>query len=307
MEDCKFIAEGTTDPISNVDSAKASAMSQLSAILSTDLPIFIVSRETMKTSAPKSKMLEKALSNNQDYKDDLYLLDISLDFIQINMESIERSSLVFSNNPEKRMTAVDSIFCVFIDCISKEYGTSFIRQYKQIDSLNDFESPLHFAKFEKAFSYYVSMINVCDAGQELIHAYFTDRIAPKILKTVLQSAAEQSKKTIERFIDDQISCGIEKFIQISMAHAEWILWLEEAEYDIGKLDVEVKCTKACQKVLACLTTYLDMFTRLLDKNFMGIVSDEIGNRFFTLLCKYVKAQQISQTGGFKLMQYERSF
>lgn len=146
-------------------------------------PVFIVSRDTMKTSAPKSKLLDIALAKDQNYNDDLYLVDICLDFLQINLEAIERSSLVYVNDSENwyclskfSMKSIDGNFSVLIDALTKEFGISFIRQYKRIDQLCNFESDKQQVHFEKHFSYFVSLISVCDICQHILHIFYAEKI-----------------------------------------------------------------------------------------------------------------------------------
>jgi recyclin-1 len=60
-------------------------------------------------------------------------------------------------------------------------------------------------------------------------------------------------------------------------------------------------TEACRKVIESIETHVKALSACTDKNTFQVYNDEIGMRFFQILCNHIKTTKISTDGGMQLL------
>lgn len=151
---------------------------------------------------------------------------------------------------------------------------------------------------------FFELINVGDLIIQMVDLYYQEMVAPYIDASDFLSDISVEKKAFERVLDDMVASGMDKAINSLMSLVELTLMQEQALTDFNPPEnkvMDLKPSKACLKVIDCLESHTRVLTGTGDKHILEIFFQEIGIRFFSVICKHLKRFQISQQGGLQLI------
>lgn len=151
---------------------------------------------------------------------------------------------------------------------------------------------------------FFEMVHIADLILQMVHLYFTEEIRKFVDINDFLAPSVTEKKKFEHLIDDMVASGLDQAIRVLMDQVEYILAAEQAPTDYlpeDEEELDLKPTAACQKSIECMTRHANMLVGAADKQVMEVFLSEIGQRFFSVLCKHIKRMQINEAGGFQLI------
>lgn len=84
-------------------------------------------------------------------------------------------------------------------------------------------------------------------------------------------------------MDDHVAKGMDRVIQVLINQVEYILAVEHKPTDYNPPEngvFDVKPSKACKKVVSCITAHADLLKDVVDKNTLEVFFSEVGVRLF---------------------------
>ncbi len=113
------------------------------------------------------------------------------------------------------------------------------------------------------------------------------------------------KKAFERLLDDSVAAGMDKAIQVLINQCEFLLisghGLNDFNPGADEFVMDVKPTKACQQVMACLEVHTKALKGSIEANTMEVFLSEVSVRLFQIIIKNIRRLQVSQTGAMQLI------
>ncbi|WFD34178.1 F-box protein: endocytic membrane traffic, recycling ReCYcling 1 [Malassezia cuniculi] len=152
---------------------------------------------------------------------------------------------------------------------------------------------------------FFDLVHIGDTIQQLMQVFF-DEVATRLLSTVdFTNAAVREKRRFENDLDDNVAEGLSAGVALLIQHVEHIVLTHQSPRDFypeqgQHLDLS-KPTKACSECVACLRISCNMLATCTDKSVLDIFYEEIGLRLHSVLCKHLKKQIVSISGGFQVI------
>ncbi|KAJ2961602.1 hypothetical protein NQZ79_g3109 [Umbelopsis isabellina] len=151
---------------------------------------------------------------------------------------------------------------------------------------------------------FFELVHIADLIQQMIEVYWKEEMLKVVDKHDFLNEVNKEKKVFERLLDDCVAQGMDQGIQVLIAQVEYILVTEQKAADFHpKPDslADLKPSKACRDAIECLRTHTEMLRGSVEKETMNIFYQEVGRRFYELLCKHIKRQTINEQGGFQII------
>ncbi|ORX48483.1 hypothetical protein DM01DRAFT_1376693 [Hesseltinella vesiculosa] len=295
-------AKATDSPRSSVQMARLSHAGSVTSL----------SSATSSTSTPDEAKRDPnaALENAQvqlDMLQDYISLELALQLIHVNKDAERRIQRFIQINFPGRMK----------QDIQRTYENIFIRLLKSLG--NDHIKPAFEMASDTLLKYHPSldtstgtdsvpplteffgMVHVADVTQQMIQLYYDEDMTKFIDKNDFMNDVNKEKKLFERMLDDCVARGMDCSIQVLLAQVEMLLRREQSssDYNPSGDHIDLRPTKACTDVIQCLKSNTSMLQGAAEKATMDLFFNEIGRRFFDVLCKHLKSQTVSQQGGFR--------
>ncbi|CAM0135915.1 F-box protein: endocytic membrane traffic, recycling ReCYcling 1 [Umbelopsis sp. WA50703] len=151
---------------------------------------------------------------------------------------------------------------------------------------------------------FFELVHIADLIQQMIEVYWKEEMLKVVDKHDFLNDVNKEKKAFERLLDDCVAQGMDQGIQVLIAQVEYILVTEQKQTDFHPNPdsmADLKPTKACRDAIECLRTHTEMLRGSVEKETMNIFYQEVGRRFYELLCKHIKRQTINEQGGFQII------
>ena len=152
---------------------------------------------------------------------------------------------------------------------------------------------------------FFELVHIGDTIQQMGQVFF-DRLGPRLLgKMDFTNAAVREKRRFENDLDEQVASGLSAGVELLVHQMEHIVLTHQHPRDYypeseAAVDISTP-TQACAECCATLRVYCDMLAACADKAVLDVFYEEIGFRLYTVLCKHLKRQIISMTGGFQVI------
>ncbi|TPX66932.1 hypothetical protein SpCBS45565_g04088 [Spizellomyces sp. 'palustris'] len=243
---------------------------------------------------------------DDDSLNSLISLELCLHLMHTNKEALGRVLVITAaTDMSKLRTNVEKIFCALLDVIGPQhirpaFDTALDRLSRaQVVDQSD----------EKAVNpdslQFFEMVHIADLIQQMIEVYYQEDVKPWVDESDFLSDIVVDKKSFERLLDDSVANGMDKSIQVLVNQIDYILLVDQAPKDFNPTEKDVvldlKRTKACQRVIECLNAHIKILYGVAEKHTMEVFFGEVGVRIFNVICKNIKRLQISQTGAMQLI------
>lgn len=176
--------------------------------------------------------------------------------------------------------------------------------------------------------HFFELVHVGDTIAQMVQVYFDQELSRHIDKDDFLNTVVRDKKRFESALDESVAAGLNAGVDLLMSQAEHIITTRQEVKDYypelaenrrasarggasgggsaEKKDVTQdldlgRPTPACSEALLCLTTHCRLLIGCADKSILEVFWQEIGLRLHSILCKHIKRQVISLTGGFKII------
>lgn len=152
---------------------------------------------------------------------------------------------------------------------------------------------------------FFELVHIGDTIQQMGQVFF-DRLGPRLLgKMDFTNAAVREKRRFENDLDEQVASGLSAGVELLVHQMEHIVLTHQHPRDYypeseAVVDITTP-TQACAECCATLQVYCDLLAACADKAVLDVFYEEIGFRLYTVLCKHLKRQIISLTGGFQVI------
>lgn len=152
---------------------------------------------------------------------------------------------------------------------------------------------------------FFDLVHIGDTIQQMMQVFF-DEVATHLLSAAdFTNAAVREKKRFENDLDDNVAEGLSAGVALLIQHVEHIVLTHQSPRDFypeqGQyLDLS-KPTKACSECVSCLRISCVMLASCTDKTVLDLFYEEIGLRLHAVLCKHLKKQIVSLSGGFQVI------
>lgn len=152
---------------------------------------------------------------------------------------------------------------------------------------------------------FFELVQIGDTIQQMMQVFFDRVAAPMLGKIDFTNAAVREKKKMENDLDEHVAQGMSAGVELLVQHVEHIVLTHQEPRDFypeagAAIDV-AQPTHACMQCCATLRTYCDLLASCTDRALLDVFYQEIGFRLYAVLCKHLKRQIISLTGGFQVI------
>ncbi|RKP04915.1 exocyst complex component Sec10-domain-containing protein [Thamnocephalis sphaerospora] len=236
----------------------------------------------------------------------LLSLEMSLQMIQVNKQALHRVLRFASLGGRAGMDVGRGLERIFVSLlhtlgqrhIKPAFDTAVeqLTKYKpnQRDISNDQVQPL---------LRFFELIHLADLVHQMIFVYYKEEICRFVDEHDFTNGCNTEKKAFERALDDAVAAGLDRSIEVLMEHVACILESEQkaTDYDPETEVLDLRPTKACNDAVRCLSIHSLMVKGATEKTMLEVFYTELGLRFFSVLSKHLKKNQISETGGFQVI------
>ncbi|KAK7047579.1 F-box protein: endocytic membrane traffic, recycling ReCYcling 1 [Paramarasmius palmivorus] len=262
-------------------------------------------------------------SANLDQMDLLLSLDVALELIHTDRESLKRVE-TFAGYPGHYGHRVrDTIEEVFILMLSFMKDGHVMRGFEEATTRMTSYRP---AEHEETTSVapllqFFELVHVGDTIQSMVQVYFDKELAPHIDRTDFLNAVVREKKRFENALDDCVAGGLNAGTEVLMNQVEHIinkLTQPREYYPPEGADLELGPTKGCTEAIKCLEMHCKLLKGSTSKEVLEVFHQEVGIRLIgfvlpsmsagrplivsaSILQKHIKRQIISLNGGFQVI------
>ncbi|KAG0143716.1 hypothetical protein CROQUDRAFT_48442 [Cronartium quercuum f. sp. fusiforme G11] len=165
---------------------------------------------------------------------------------------------------------------------------------------------------------YFELVQLADAIQQMVEAYYEAEMVTKIDRTDFLNAVVREKRSFEMGLDDGVAGGLNTSLGLLMSEVErlmveaqtavdyypdLVIMGEGAEATREAQRAELEPTPACRAVIDCLDRHCSLLqgSGRADKQMMELFYQEVGLRLHGLICKHLKRVIVSIEGGFRLI------
>ena len=131
---------------------------------------------------------------------------------------------------------------------------------------------------------FFELIQIADMISQMVDVYYRQDIKCWIDESDFLSEIVMEKKAFMRLIDDQVAIGMDKSIQVLVDQVDLIMLRDSVAADYnpadGQFNLDVKPTKACLKITACIDAHTKILSEVADKNVIEVFYSEIAIRLF---------------------------
>ncbi|WFD21326.1 F-box protein: endocytic membrane traffic, recycling ReCYcling 1 [Malassezia caprae] len=208
-----------------------------------------------------------------------------------------------------RRTIIDVVVALFASLNDEHMKPGFVTAREQIGSYSpkkhDREQPRgNAADHVGPLLLFFELVHIGDTIQQMGQVFF-DRLGPRLLgKMDFTNAAVREKRRFENDLDEEVASGLSAGVELLVHQMEHIVLTHQHPRDYypesEAVDISTP-TQACAECCATLRVYCDMLAACADKAVLDVFYEEIGFRLYTVLCKHLKRQIISITGGFQVI------
>ncbi|OCH87584.1 hypothetical protein OBBRIDRAFT_889675 [Obba rivulosa] len=283
----------------DIDSEK-NVRSSISSSTTLDVP------STAPTSAPSTRVPTPNPSASFDKLDLLLSLDIALELIHADRESLKRAE-TFSGYPgqygHRVRDTIEEIFILLLQALSErhirpgfERATDQMMMYRPADH----EETRSVAPLLQFFE----LVHVGDTMQSMLQVYFDKELAQHIDRTDFLNPVVREKKRFEDVLDDCVAAGLNAGTDALMNQVEHIilkLTKPREYYPLEDAPLELGPTQGCTEAIKCLQMHCQLLKGSTSKEVLEVFYQEIGIRLIAILQKHIKRQIISLNGGFQVI------
>ncbi|KAJ3086496.1 F-box protein: endocytic membrane traffic, recycling ReCYcling 1 [Quaeritorhiza haematococci] len=254
---------------------------------------------------------------DDDSMNSLVSLEFCLQILHTNKESLGRCLVVTAaTDLTKLKTNVEKVFVPLLKTIGEEHikpaftsAIDRLSQSRPVDTLFLEGDPKNGNTISTAADLdsmqFFELVHIADLVSQMVDVYYQEDVKPWIDENDFLAEIVVEKRNFDRLLDDQVATGLDKSIQVLINQAEYILSHDQLPTDFNPPEknvvVDIKPTKACTKVIRCLTAHTRLLTGVADRNMMEVFYGELGVRMFNLIIKTIKSRQISQQGAMQLI------
>ncbi|KAF9265076.1 hypothetical protein L218DRAFT_979323 [Marasmius fiardii PR-910] len=245
-------------------------------------------------------------SDNLDQMDLLLSLDVALELIHADRESLKRVE-TFASYPghygHRVRDTIEEIFILMLSSMSeghlaKGFGeaTTRMTSYKPAEH----EETTSVAPLLQFFE----LVHIGDTIQSMVQVYFDKELAPHIDRTDFLNAVVREKKRFENTLDDCVAGGLNAGTEVLMNQVEHIInkYTKPREYyPPDGTDLELGPTKGCTEAIKCLEVHCKLLKGSTSREVLEVFYQEVGIRLIAILQKHIKRQIISLNGGFQVI------
>ncbi|KAH9942244.1 exocyst complex component Sec10-domain-containing protein [Epithele typhae] len=249
--------------------------------------------ESSASTAPTSVQSTRVSTPNPgatlDKLDLLLSLDIGLELIQADRESLKRAE-TFAGYPgsygHRVRDTMEELFVLLLISLGErhikpgfETATERMKSYKP----SEHDETKSVAPLLQFF--------------ELVHAPHIDRT--DFLNTVVRE-----KKRFEDILDDSVAAGLNAATDALMNQVEHIiqkLTKPREYYPSEDTPLELGATEGCREAIKCLQMHCQLLKGSTSKEVLEVFYQEVGIRLIAILQKHIKRQIISLSGGFLII------
>lgn len=177
-------------------------------------------------------------------------------------------------------------------------------EFKTLESLENLNAVEPLVKFTE-------LINVGDLIQQMIEIFYTNELVSKKIvdKNEFLNNTNQVKKQFEASLDNYVANGLNIGIDKLMSEIEFLFNTLQLINDFNpklknKDGIEIinpGPTKCAIKVVELLSNHINLLNGATEKGIIDVFQQEIGERFFQIICKNIKKRSISSTGAIILI------
>ncbi|KAI8053305.1 exocyst complex component Sec10-domain-containing protein [Syncephalis plumigaleata] len=236
----------------------------------------------------------------------LLSLEMSLQMIHVNKQALHRV-LRFANLGGRAGTDVERglerIFVSLLHILGQRHvKPAFETAVERLSSYKTTQTTASDAQVQPILRFF-ELIHLADLVHQMIFVYYKEEICRFVDEHDFTNGCNAEKKAFERNLDDVVAAGLDRSIEVLMSHVEYILENEQraTDYDPETDIIDLRPTKACRDVVRCLYTHTQMVSGATEKPMLEVFYTELGLRFFNILSKHLKTNQISEAGGFQVI------
>ncbi|WFD28789.1 F-box protein: endocytic membrane traffic, recycling ReCYcling 1 [Malassezia nana] len=241
-------------------------------------------------------------------------LDTAMELIDVARLSLQRleqlQKCCAAMKEPARKAVIDVVVALFVSLNEEHMKPGFVTAREQIGSYSpakhDREQPNGAAADNVGpLLLFFELVQIGDTIQQMGQVFF-DRLGPRLLgKMDFTNAAVREKRRFENDLDEQVASGLSAGVDLLVHQMEHIVLTHQHPRDYypeadAAVDISTP-TQACAECCATLRVYCDMLAACADKAVLDVFYEEIGFRLYTVLCKHLKRQIISLTGGFQVI------
>ncbi|GBE82527.1 hypothetical protein SCP_0409110 [Sparassis crispa] len=275
--------------------------SSISSSTTVDIP------STAPTSAPSTRAGTPSTSNSAaafDQLDLLLSLDIALELIHANRESLKRAE-TFSGYPgqfgHRVRDTIEELFVLLLQALGERHiRPGFDRATEQMKTYQPTTDTRNVAPLLQFFE----LVHIGDTMQSMVQVYFDKELSPHIDRTDFLNPVVREKKRFEDVLDDCVAAGLNAGTDALMNQVEYIiltLTKPREYYPAEDAPLELGPTRGCTEAIQCLQTHCQLLKGSTNKEVLEVFYQEIGIRLIAILQKHIKRQIISLNGGFQVI------
>lgn len=175
---------------------------------------------------------------------------------------------------------------------------------------------------------FAELVNIGDLIQQMIHVFFEEELIIRgyVDRNSFVSPSIKEKRKFEKMLDSYVANGLNKGIDVLMDQIEHILINDQNPNDFypnrrpdssqsastsqsemktnvfkSASDFDMEPTLAARNVVNLLKLHTGLLAGSTDRSVIDVFQQEVGVRFFGVLCKHIKHQTISVEGSVKLL------
>ncbi|KAF8148471.1 f-box protein pof6 [Crassisporium funariophilum] len=267
---------------------------------------FDIGSPTPLMTAGISTPLASSSSNTTHQLDLLLSLDVALEIIHADRESLKRVE-TFAGYPghygHRVRDTIEEIFILMLQAVGERHVSKGFSQ--ATDRMKEYKPAEHAETSSVApLVQFFELVHIGDTIQSMVQVYFDKELAPHIDKTDFLNAVVREKKRFENSLDDSVAAGLNAGTEVLMNQVEHIILTltkpreyyppEDAPLDLGP-------TTGCTEAIQCLETHCKLLKGSTSKEVLEVFYQEVGLRLIAILQKHIKRQIISLSGGFQVI------
>ncbi|KAJ3117973.1 F-box protein: endocytic membrane traffic, recycling ReCYcling 1 [Phlyctochytrium bullatum] len=247
---------------------------------------------------------------DDDSMGSLVSLELCLKLLHANKESLGRTLVITSAvDNSKLRNNVGKIFIKLLEAIGEKhmrpaFESAIARLGKSTPIPKWSESGEKSVNMDSL--QFFELVHISDLIHQMVDMYYAEDVRPWVDENDFLSDIMVEKKSFDRSSDDNVASGMDKSIQVLINQVDHIMNEMHLMSDYNppantNAVFDLKPTKACATVIACLQAHVRLLQGSTHKDTLEVFLGEVGVRLFNVICKNLKKWQVSPTGAMQLI------
>ncbi|KAJ3193633.1 F-box protein: endocytic membrane traffic, recycling ReCYcling 1, partial [Dinochytrium kinnereticum] len=185
-------------------------------------------------------------------------------------------------------TNVGKVFCKLIEAIGERHmRPAFVNAIARLGKSNPVDNWAESGERSVNMDslQFFELVHISDLIHQMVDVYYAEDVRPWVDENDFLSDLMVEKKSFDRSSDDNVASGMDKSIQVLINQVDHIMNQTHlpADYnpsDAAKVVFDLKPTRACATVVACLQAHVRLLQGSTHKDTLEVFLGETGIRLF---------------------------